>query len=164
MKTEKDILLAVANIVDEALRPAQAFEIIMEMADVEGIDSNTREALLTLVDAISGDFLEFLALEGIPVKDKIWVAMRVLPREIIDIFAIDCAFAATKHAAYYAAADAAAAYAADAASAVDAAYYAAAAAAAYAADAASAAAAAAAAAERENQLDALTYLVINYNV
>jgi len=118
----------------------------------------------------NGDFLEFLDLENIPAKDKVWVAVRVLPREIVEIFAVDCALAATNHAAYAAyAAYAAAGYAAYAAAAYAAyAAYAADADAAYADAAADAAgyasyAADAADAERENQLDALAYLVINHN-
>lgn len=125
----------------------------------------------------SGDFLEFLALENIPAKDKVWVAVRVLPREIVEVFAIDCAQSATNHAAYsYSAA--AAAHAADTATyayayayvaADDAAHAAAHAAAAYAYTAyayayvdADTAAYAAYVTERERQLDALAYLAINH--
>jgi len=111
-----------------------------------------------------GDILKFLQLEEITDKDKIWVALRILPREIVEVFAIDCAFAASSYAAanavYAAAADAAAADAADAdaaAYAADAdaaaAYAAAAYAAAYAADAAAADAA------RKEQVEVLKWLI-----
>jgi len=87
--------------------------------------------------------LEFLELKNITATDKIWVSVRVMPRFLVEVFAIDCAFSA------YAAADAAyaAADAADAADA-DAAY----------ADAA-AAYAAATAVEQDNQVDALIMLI-----
>jgi len=98
----------------------------------------------------SGDILEALALPNILVEHKIWVCVRVLPRELVEVFAIDCAVAA---------ADAAAAAAAAAAYAAAATYYAAA----YAAAATYYAAAAAAAAERERQLGALAYLVRTWN-
>jgi hypothetical protein len=128
-----------------------------------------------------GDILEFLSLEKITPNDKIWVAVRVLPREILEIFAIDCAFSASEYAArsHYAANCAAAAAADYAAAANYAANYAAAAGADYAAAAAAFTAAApnyattaadyaavaaanyAAAfiAERERQVDALIYLI-----
>ena len=78
-------------------------------------------------DSFNGDILEFLELENITPQDKVWVAVRVLPRQLVETFAVDCVIAAAAYAAD------AAAYAADAADA-----YAAAAAdaAAYAADAA----------------------------
>ena len=137
----------------------------------------------------NGDIIDFLSLDKITPKDKIWVCVRVLPREQIEYFAVDCAVSAAV--AYAADADAAAdaaayayayAYAAYAADAADAAYayayaaaYAAADAAAY-ADAAAAAADAAAdaayaaddaayaaadayAAERERQVYCLIYLI-----
>jgi hypothetical protein len=139
-------------------------------------------------DGFNGDILEFLALDKITNKDKIWVSVRVLPGEQLEYFAIDSAFAATGYAAAYAAAattyaaaaattyaDAAAAAAttyAAAAYAADAAAYAAADAAAYAAATYAAAAAAAtattyadaaayAAAERSRQVDCLDYLIRN---
>jgi hypothetical protein len=125
------------------------------------------------------DTLDFLELKNITASDKIWVSVRVLPKELVDVFAIDCAFRAYVAAATCAAAtcvadyaaDAAAAYAASSAAyAADAAAYAAAAAADYAAaDAADAAAAAemyfaadytaADNVERENQVDALIILI-----
>jgi hypothetical protein len=111
-----------------------------------------------------GDILEFLSLEKITSNDKIWVAIRVLPREILEVFAIDCAFSASEYAvANYDAAEYATAYATNciAADAVD---YAAAAAN-YAANYTAAAAAAADHAihaydaERERQVNALIYLI-----
>lgn len=110
-----------------------------------------------------GDIVEFLELEHITPEDKVWVFIRVAPRLLLEIFALDCAFSAVRYSAAYAASAVAryaryARYAADAASAVaDAAY----ADAVYAADAAAdyAAVAAYAAAtkkqERENQVDAM---------
>ena len=73
----------------------------------------------------SGDIQEFLDLANISHKDKLWVTLRVIPRTVLEVFAIDCAFsayavytayaAAYAHAAAYAyadlAADAACAYA-----------------------------------------------------
>jgi hypothetical protein len=126
-----------------------------------------------------GDILEFLSLEKITSNDKIWVAVRVLPREILEVFAVDCAFSASEYAvANYDAANCAAAeyadyaanYAAAAAAAAAnyaanyaAADYAAAAAAAHAAAHYAAAAANYAAnyaiAERERQVNALIYLI-----
>lgn len=83
-----------------------------------------------------GDILDFLSLEKITPSDKIWVAIRVLPREILEVFAIDCAFSASEYAANYAdAAEYAAEYAATEYAAAD------------------------AAAERERQVDALIYLI-----
>jgi hypothetical protein len=45
----------------------------------------------------NGSILEFLDLEHISSTDKIWVAVRLLPREQLEYFAIDCAFAATAY-------------------------------------------------------------------
>ncbi len=50
-------------------------------------------------DSFDGDILEFLELENIPARDKLWVAVRVLPRLLVECFAIDCAFAAAGDAA-----------------------------------------------------------------
>jgi hypothetical protein len=58
-----------------------------------------------------GSIIEFLSLDKISAMDKMWVASRLLPRDLMVTFAIDCAFSA------YAAADAANADAADAANA-----------------------------------------------
>jgi hypothetical protein len=97
-----------------------------------------------------GDFTSFLDLEQITPSDKIWVVIRLIPRVVLEEFAIDCAShayaAADAYADAYAAAyAAAAAYDAVYADANAAAYaYAYANAAAYAADAAAYAAAAAA--------------------
>jgi len=49
-----------------------------------------------------GDILEFLELENISARDKIWVATRVFPKFLVEVFVIDCAFSA------YAASEAAA--------------------------------------------------------
>ena len=86
-----------------------------------------------------GDVLDFLTLTAITPQDKVWVCCRVLPRGLIEVFAIDCAMRAT---AYYATDAANTAYAAKATT--------------------YAAYAAAANAEREAQVDALIYLIMNY--
>ncbi len=108
-----------------------------------------------------GTLIKFLKLKHITDQDKVWVVCRIAPREVIEIFALDCAFASYD---YYTKLPDAVAYAAAAA---DAAADAADAAAAYAADAAYAATYAAAAAayaaayadeERSNQTQALIYL------
>ena len=94
-----------------------------------------------------GDILDALELEGLSPENKIWVAVRLLPRELVEVFAIDCGFSAYASAAYASAAAYAADYAASAAAyASDYADYAASAAADYADYAASAAAYAAASA------------------
>jgi len=80
-----------------------------------------------------GTLVDFLQIDVIPNHDRIWVAVRLAPRTLVEIFAIDCAFAA-HDAAYDAAYDADDAY--DAYSADTAAALAAHAAAAYAAHAA----------------------------
>jgi len=125
-----------------------------------------------------GSLLDFLELDKISAKDKIWVAVRVMPIDLIELFAVDCAFRAANYADDATAAASAAGYAAvsahaagaaadraaanSAASAAYAAY-----AANYSADAAdyagyasaATATAGAAAAERENQVDALIMLI-----
>jgi len=96
-----------------------------------------------------GDILDFLELENITALDKVWVSLKLLPRDIVEIFSIDCAFRAdAAYAVYVVYADAA-----DAAAAADAAC-AAAYAAADAADATDARLQ-----ERENQVDALIMLI-----
>jgi len=119
----------------------------------------------------NGALENFLFLPEISHHDKLWVSLRLLPMELVEVFALDCAVAsqeyaaaAAAYAAYaaaYAAATAAYAAATDAAdatdAAADAAYAAAADAAAYAAYAA-AADAAAYAGEREFQLESIIYL------
>ncbi len=120
-----------------------------------------------------GDFIEFLELEKLTPQDKVWVAVRVLPRELLEVFVIDCASRALLYGdtAYTAAAYTASASAADyaSASASAAAYTAYAYAAAYTAAAytayayaaaytASASAADTADTEREHQIDALVML------
>ena len=62
--------------------------------------------------AFEGDLVEFLDLPNISYSDKIWVSVRVMPRFLVEVFAIDCAFNAAD-ASY--ASSAAYAYAADAA-------------------------------------------------
>jgi hypothetical protein len=42
--------------------------------------------------AFEGDLVEFLDLPNISYTDKIWVAVRVMPRFLVEVFAIDCAF------------------------------------------------------------------------
>ncbi len=93
-----------------------------------------------------GDITEFLRLGGITPQDKVWVAVKLMPRFLVEVFAIDCAMNAADAAD---AADADAADAADAATdaatyAADAVVYTYAAYAAYVADSAYAAAATAA--------------------
>jgi uncharacterized membrane protein YbaN (DUF454 family) len=39
----------------------------------------------------SGDITEFLRLGAITPQDKIWVAVRLMPRFLVEVFAIDCA-------------------------------------------------------------------------
>jgi len=68
------------------------------------------------------DILEFLALDKITTEDKVWVSVRLMPKELVQRFAMDCASRASTYAAkssnYDAASDAAlaASYAAKAAS------------------------------------------------
>ena len=88
-----------------------------------------------------GTLVDFLQIDVIPNHNRIWVAVRLAPRTLVEIFAIDCAFAAHADAAAAHAA-AAAAYAAHAAhDAHDATYY------------------AARNHQRENQIDALIMLL-----
>ena len=63
------------------------------------------------------DILKFLDLKNISHSDKLWVALRILPRDLVKVFAIDCGFSAQEYAyaAGYAATAAATAYAAYAA-------------------------------------------------
>ena len=123
-----------------------------------------------------GDILDFLELDKITAEYKVWVAVRVMPRLLVEVFAIDCALSAYASAAdaaayassayaYACAASASAAAASASAAAADADYAAAyaCAASASAADADYAAAYAASASarkqERENQIDALIMLI-----
>lgn len=98
----------------------------------------------------SGDITEFLKLENITYTDKMWAALRLAPRFVVEVFAIDCALSATRRAAAHAA-DAAtdAAYCASA-------YYAAHSVAAEVADTASYA-------ERTMQLEILSWLIETYD-
>jgi hypothetical protein len=106
------------------------------------------ENYLKYYSDFDGQFEEFLDLENITYQDKIWLAVRLMPRFLVEVFAIDCVVRAAEYDAYAADA-AAAAYAADAA---DDAYAAAADAAAY---------ATADAAERQNQIESIIYLIQN---
>jgi len=121
----------------------------------------------------SGTLVDFLHIEAIPNKDRIWVAVRLMPRFLVDVFAIDCAFASSAYATSdapasyaascsYSAADAAAdsAYADSASHSASNAYYSSAAASAYYASSTAAAAASSARnQQRENQIDALIMLL-----
>ena len=105
--------------------------------------ANRYENYLENYSEFNGNQDDFFELTEISHNDKLWVILRLMPRELVEVFAIDCAVSA------YNVADAAAAYAYAAADVV----VAAAAAAAYAyaytyADA-----------ERTRQLDALSYLI-----
>ena len=48
----------------------------------------------TYYEEFDGDLQHFLALDNISVSDKIWVAVRVMPRFLVEVFAIDCAVSA----------------------------------------------------------------------
>lgn len=113
--------------------------------------SDRYEVWLKHYKKFDGSLLDFLELDKISAKDKIWVSVRVMPRFLVEVFAIDCAFRAD-------AADAHAARAVASAS-DDSANYSAGAAASSAAYAAAAADNSAYAAERENQIDALIMLI-----
>ena len=115
------------------------------------------ENFLRHYPTFSGSLEEFFLLSEISHSDKLWVSLRLLPRTLIEVFAIDCAIQAQSYAAD---ADAAAAYTAAAAAAAseDAAAYAAAAYTAYAASEAAAAYTAYAGVERDRQLNAIIYL------
>lgn len=62
------------------------------------------ENYLKHYNSFSGDIEEFLVLENISAEDKVWVACRILPRVLVEIFAIDCAFATASTAVNYASA------------------------------------------------------------
>ena len=114
-----------------------------------------------------GSLEDFLDLNELTHNDKLWVSLRLIPRFLIEVFAIDCAVAAAAYAAYanagadYAAAAAGASAASAAcASAAGADYVDYAASAAYANAAAGASAAyAAGASEKQRQIEALIYLI-----
>jgi len=122
------------------------------------------ENYLKYYSDFDGQLEEFLDLENITYQDKIWLAVRLMPIFLVEVFAIDCAVraaAATNYATNYAAH--CAAYAAHcaancAAAAADAAHGAAN----CAADAADAAYYAYYAAERQNQIESIIYLIQNY--
>ena len=44
-------------------------------------------------EKFNGTITKFLKLRHITDQDKVWVVCRVAPREVIEIFALDCAFA-----------------------------------------------------------------------
>lgn len=81
--------------------------------------ANRHENYLRHYPDFEGCLEEFLDLEQISHADKIWVSVRVMPRFLVECFAIDCAvsayYADAAYYAAYAAANAAAAAAADAA-------------------------------------------------
>ncbi len=100
--------------------------------------------------AFEGDLVEFLDLPDISYTDKVWVAVRVMPRFLVEVFAIDCALNASDAAS---AASADAAYVSDAASAAT-----------YASDAAAYAADCASGAaftdwRKQRQIESLIYLI-----
>ncbi len=106
--------------------------------------------------AFEGDLVEFLDLPDISYTDKVWVAVRVMPRFLVEVFAIDCAF----NAAADSAADAA--YVSDSASdaaSVAATYAASATSAAYASAAAAVCADAEYAKSLQRQLEVIIYLI-----
>jgi len=45
------------------------------------------------------DILEFLALDKITTEDKVWVSVRLMPKELVAAFAVDCASRASTYAA-----------------------------------------------------------------
>jgi len=104
-----------------------------------------------------GSLEDFLDLNELTHNDKLWVSLRLIPRFLIEVFAIDCAVAAAAYAAY-ANAVAYADYAAYANAGADYVDYAASAAYANAAAGASAAYAAGAS-EKQRQIEALIYLI-----
>jgi hypothetical protein len=69
----------------------------------------------------NGAIEEFLFLPEISHADKLWVSLRLLPRGLVEVFAIDCAVSAQNYAAANAAHSAYSAYAAYAAYAANAA-------------------------------------------
>lgn len=46
-----------------------------------------------------GTVLDILELEGVPPRDRIWVAVQLLPKHIVEYFVIDCVFRASSYAA-----------------------------------------------------------------
>jgi hypothetical protein len=110
------------------------------------------------------DLHSFLSLDKITAADKIWVAVRLMPRDLVEVFAIDCAIYAAADVSYepYAietnvnaiAADADA----DAYAAADALAYVVSYAASYASDSL-----VPDADNRENQVDCLIYLITEVN-
>ena len=45
-----------------------------------------------------GTVLDILNINECPAEDRIWVALRLLPRAIIEVFTLDCAFSAYAYA------------------------------------------------------------------
>jgi hypothetical protein len=56
----------------------------------------------------NGDITKFLLLDKISHLDKIWVCMKLVPMEVLAIFAIDCSFSAASYIDYAVAVSAAA--------------------------------------------------------
>src|SRR5271170_7192567 len=46
------------------------------------------------------DIIEFLDLPNITSQDKIWVTLKLVSKEILEIFTLDCAFSAEKYKTY----------------------------------------------------------------
>lgn len=112
----------------------------------------------------NGDIQGFLDLSNISYKDKLWVACHIIPRSVLEVFALDCAFstyAVYADAAYADIAYVHAAYASDHAYAADCAADHVHAAAAHTADAAAYAVYAANVRKKEqdNQIAILKYLI-----
>jgi len=111
------------------------------------------------------DIVKFLKLDQITFSDKLWVALKLVPRVLIEVFAFDCAVRADSLGTSVYAAKAATAAAVYTAAAPSSDYYGAVyVATTYSANAAGAAGAAGAASdaaekERQMQIDALIYLI-----
>lgn len=106
------------------------------------------ENYLKYYNDFDGQLEEFLDLENITYQDKIWVAVRLMPRFLAEVFAIDCAVrsAAADCAAVAVAAVADCAVAVATAAAAD------------------CAVAANYTAERQNQIESIIYLIQNHEV
>jgi hypothetical protein len=100
-----------------------------------------------------GDIIECLALPNITTRDKVWITLNLMPRFLVEVFAMDCS---TRVADY--AADAIFTYASH-----DVVGYASDVSVAIAFSAVSAAAAENADVEEQRQLDALVYLIQTYS-
>lgn len=60
--------------------------------------SNRFDRYLQHYPTFDDGILKFLDLEHISYSDKLWVTLRVLPRHLVEVFAIDMAFAAQEYA------------------------------------------------------------------